>query len=165
MTCSAIITVWLCSLRFVTRVSLARINRRPGHAGKSAMLFSEYMSVIMRIALSIAVFSVFGFGLDAQSPVCEGPPELEKVIRTRPSAGAYDALGAYFGQKQQLTCAILAFESAVRLDPNSWEARFNLSLALLQSEQPARATRELRIAISKRPDEPMGHTALGVALS
>jgi len=51
------------------------------------MLFSEYMSVIMRIALSIAVFSVFGFGLDAQSPVCEGPPELEKVIRTRPSAG------------------------------------------------------------------------------
>jgi len=125
------------------------------------MLFSEYMSVIMRIALSIAVFSVFGFGLDAQSPVCEGPPELEKVIRTRPSAGAYDALGAYFGQKQQLTCAISAFESAVRLDPNSWEARFNLSLALLQSEQPARAARELRIAISKRPDEAHGTHCLG----
>jgi len=34
-----------------------------------------------------------------------------------------------------LSCAIAAFEAAVRQDPNSWEARFNLSLALLQKHK------------------------------
>ena len=85
--------------------------------------------------------------LSAQMPAaCEGPPELEKVIATQPSAGVYDALGAYFGQRQQLSCALAAFETAVQQDPNSWEARFNLSLALLQKHDPARAARELRVA-------------------
>ena len=74
-------------------------------------------------------------------------------------------MGAYFGRQQKLSCAISAFESALRLEPNSWEARFNLSLALLESQQAARAAGELRIAIRLQPDNPLGHTALGVALS
>jgi superkiller protein 3 len=95
---------------------------------------------------------------------CKGPAELEKIITTHPSAGAYDALGAYFGQRQQLPCAISAFEAAVRQDPNSWEARFNLSLALLQKHEAARAARELRVAVRIKPDDPLGHVALGEAL-
>jgi tetratricopeptide (TPR) repeat protein len=79
--------------------------------------------------------------------------------------GRHDALGAYFGQRQKLSCAISAFESAVHLDPNSWEAHFNLALALLQSSQPTRAARELRIATHLQPENPLGHIALGVALS
>jgi hypothetical protein len=62
----------------------------------------------------------------------QGHPELEKVISTRPSASAYDALGACFGQRKQFACAFSAFESALRLEPNSWEAHayptFGLSL-------------------------------------
>jgi len=95
---------------------------------------------------------------------CEGPAELEKVISTQPSAGAYDALGAHFGQRQQLSCAIAAFEAAVHQDPHSWEARFNLSLALLQEHDPVRAARELRVATRIKPDDPLGHIALGEAL-
>jgi tetratricopeptide (TPR) repeat protein len=64
-----------------------------------------------------------------------------------------------------LSCAIAAFEAAVHQDPNSWEARFNLSLALLQRHDPARAARELRVATRLKPDDPLGHTALGQALS
>ena len=101
----------------------------------------------------------------AQMPAsCKGPAELERVIATHPSGGAYDALGAYFGQRQQLSCAVAAFESATRLDPNSWEARFNLALALLQKHETARAARELRIAIRIKPDDPLAHIALGEAL-
>lgn len=85
---------------------------------------------------------------------CTGPPELESVIHSHPSAGAYDALGAYFGQHQKLSCAISAFESALRLEPDSWEARFNLSLALIQNRQPERAVRELRIAVGAKPEDP-----------
>jgi tetratricopeptide (TPR) repeat protein len=100
----------------------------------------------------------------AQVPAdCKGPTELERVLATHPSAGAYDALGAYFGQRQELKCAIAAFEAAVHKDSNSWEARFNLALALLQNHEPARAARELRVAVRLKPDNGLGHIALGEA--
>src|ERR1700681_496098 len=118
-----------------------------------------------RIACCAWVLQAFSAILFAQTPAaCKGPAELEKVIATQPSAGVYDALGAYFGQRQQLSCAIAAFEAAVRQDPNSWEARFNLSLALLQKHDAARAARELRVAVRIKPDDPFGHIALGEAL-
>src|SRR4029077_3872450 len=118
-----------------------------------------------RIACCAWVLQALSTILFAQMPAaCKGPAELEKVIATHASAGVYDALGAYFGQRQQLSCAIAAFEAAVRQDPNSWEARFNLSLALLQKHDPARAARELRVATRIKPDDPLGHIALGEAL-
>src|SRR5258706_15461833 len=90
-----------------------------------------------RIACRTWFLHAFSAILFAQvSPACKGPDELEKAIASQPSAGAYDALGAYFGQQQQLSCALTAFEAAVHQDPNSWEARFNLSLALLQKHEP-----------------------------
>src|SRR6266849_5981906 len=92
------------------------------------------------LAFSTFAFSGSSLILAAQDAApCKGPAELEQTIKVHPSAGAYDALGAYFGQRQKISCAISAFESAVQLDPNSWEAHFNLSLALLQSNQPTRA--------------------------
>src|SRR5258708_6279781 len=118
------------------------------------------------LAFPPLVFSGYSQNLAAQDAVaCSGPAELEQAIKVHPSAGAYDALGAYFGQQPKIACAISAFESAVHLDPNSWEARFNLSLALVQSNQPARAARELRIATRLQPENPLSHIALGVALS
>src|ERR1700738_5184465 len=118
------------------------------------------------VALPSLVFFGYSTNWAAQDAVgCSGPAELEQAIKVHPSAGAYDALGAYFGQQQKIVCAISAFESAVHLDPNSWEARFNLSLALLQSNQPAPAARELRIATRLNPKNPLSHIALGVALS
>jgi tetratricopeptide (TPR) repeat protein len=118
------------------------------------------------LALSTFIFSGYSLNLVAQDgATCKGPAELEQAIKAHPSAGLYDALGAYFGQRQKITCAISAFESAVRSGPNSWEAHFNLALALLQSNQPTRAARELRIATHLQPENPPGHIALGVALS
>src|SRR5437016_8816063 len=119
-----------------------------------------------QIALCALAVQVCSLNVLGQMPAsCRGPAELEQVLATHPSAGAYDALGAYFGQRQQLSCAIAAFESAVHQDPNSWEARFNLSLALLQKHDPARAARELRVATRIKPDDPLGHIVLGQALS
>src|ERR1700758_2798773 len=78
---------------------------------------------------------------------CKGPAELERVLATHPSAGAYDALSAYFDQRQELKCSIAGFEAAVHQDWISWEARFNLALAFLQNHEPAKAARELRVAV------------------
>src|SRR5437879_12290367 len=118
-----------------------------------------------QISLFALALQLCSLNLMGQMPAsCRGPAELEQVLATHPSAGAYDALGAYFGQRQQLSCAIAAFEAAVNQDPNSWEARFNLSLALLQKHDAARAARELRAAVLIKPDDPLGHIALGEAL-
>ena len=117
------------------------------------------------LALFPFILSGYSLNLAAQDvATCKGPAELEQTIKVHPSAGAYAALGAYFGQRQKISCAISAFESAAHLDPNSWEAHFNLALALLQSNQPTRAVRELRIATHLQPENPPGHIALGVAL-
>src|SRR5258705_9756839 len=120
------------------------------------MVFLKYSCTLARIALCSWFMHIVTTGLFAQMPVaCKGPAELEKVLATHPSAGAYDALGAYFGQRQQLSCAIAAFEAAVRQDSNSWEARFNLALAFLQKQEATRAARELRVAVRIKPDDPL----------
>ena len=116
--------------------------------------------------MALALPLVCGSRLWAQAPrVCTGPAGLEKIIAIRPSSGAYNALGAYFGQRRQLACAIKSFQSAIHLDQNSWESRFNLSLAYLANKQPEKAASELKMAIAKNPDDPREHTALGIALS
>ena len=60
---------------------------------------------------------------------------------------------------------VSAFESALRLEPNSWEAHYNLGLALLENGKSERAANELRAAVGLRPHVAQTHTALGTALS
>lgn len=101
-----------------------------------------------------------------QSPAtCKGPDSLEQAVKSSPSAAGYDALGAYFGQRGQFSCAFSAFRTAIRLEPNSWEAHFNLGLALLSEGNARDAAAELRIATRVEPKRPESHVALGNALS
>ncbi len=99
----------------------------------------------------------------SHKPACTGPAELEHVIATHPTAAAYDALGAYFGKHQQLACALNAFHAAVRIDPRSWEARYDLALALLQHQQADAAANELRTAATLKPGDAQTQLALGIA--
>src|SRR5258708_1151806 len=87
----------------------------------------------------------------AQTSNCKGPAELERAIAAHPSAPGYDALGAYFGQHRQLSCALSAFRSAVRLDGGSWEAHYDLAIALMQHKEVDAAVRELRAASGLKP--------------
>src|SRR5437879_9601799 len=96
---------------------------------------------------------------------CKGPAELERALATQPSAAAYDALGAYFGQRKEFSCAFSAFQSALRLEPNSWEAHYNFGLAYLESGDAERATREFRASVRLKPELPQSHAALGTSLS
>lgn len=102
---------------------------------------------------------------DATDPRCTGPAELERIIASHPSSAAYDALGAYFGQQNQLSCAIAAFQSALKLAPESWEAHYNLAIALLDTGNAEHAVRELRATARLKPGSPQIELALGTALS
>src|SRR5579863_199363 len=73
-------------------------------------------------------------GLYAQSPArCQGPAALENALTQHPTAAVYDALGAHFASENRFGCAIPAFESAVRLDPASWQGHYNLGVALFSA--------------------------------
>src|SRR5882672_400662 len=94
------------------------------------------------------------------APSCKGPVELERSLAVKPSADAYNAKGAYFAEKKQLSCAIAAFESAIRLKPNSADSHFNLALALREKRHLKRAAKELQTAVRLKPDLVAAHDAL-----
>jgi len=112
-----------------------------------------------------AILLPLGFLAAAQMPpACKGPQELERAIQTNPSAAAYDGLGAWFGGRHQLSCAVAAFESAVHLDAHSWEAQYNLALALIEQHNTAAAAQHLSLALRAKPDLLPARNAFGTVL-
>jgi tetratricopeptide (TPR) repeat protein len=101
----------------------------------------------------------------AASKKCKAPEDLERRISVHPSADAYDALGGYFGTRNEFSCAITAFRSALRLRPNSWQTRYFLGQTLLQNGDAAHAVEQLRISLRLSPDQFNTHLGLGAALS
>ena len=95
--------------------------------------------LLMTFRFWIVAWACAGVVVSAQNPDCKGPEELERVLKSHPSPGAYDAVGTWFARQRGYPCAISAFQSALRLDPHFWEAHFNLGLALLESGDSGRA--------------------------
>jgi len=96
---------------------------------------------------------------------CKGPDRLEQPVTSHPSPGAYEALGSWFASQQQFSCAISAFRSAIRLDPNSWESHYDIGVALLASGNAKEAAHELQTASGLKPGSPQILLPLGAALS
>jgi tetratricopeptide (TPR) repeat protein len=86
---------------------------------------------------------------------------LLESVHDHPTAGAYNTLGVLYAQADRVSCAIPAFEAALKLEGLDWEAHYNLALALLRKGDQARATRELQTAIQQKPDSVSSHFALG----
>lgn len=94
-------------------------------------------------------------------------PEISQVIQVlsgHPSADGYNALGALFAQRSNFSCAIPAFETALRLDPNAAQARFNLAVALVRTGNKEQGADNFRLLISRQPDSFVAHNALGRVL-
>ena len=94
---------------------------------------------------------------------CEPPRELQAQRLGRSPAEAENITGAWFAQRNDTRCAIAAFEAALRLDPQSQDARYNLGLALIQTRQLQRAINELEILVKEAPGSARAHLALGMA--
>src|SRR5690242_289743 len=105
---------------------------------------------------------------------CTGAAPQEPVSQieglSSPSTGgsgraeAFDALGRSLGKQGNFRCARAAFEAALSLDPDSFESRYDLALALLSMREPQRAADELRTLLKAHPDSYQAHNVLGLAL-
>lgn len=85
-------------------------------------------------------------------------------VHDHPTAGAYNTLGVLFAQADRVSCAIAAFEGALKLDSRNWEIHYDLALALITKGDRARAERELQTAIQQKPYSVSAHFALGSLL-
>src|SRR4051812_17516363 len=101
----------------------------------------------------------------AQLPGSCKPPAsaLHPPSGTAPSR-MYDAIGAWFAEKGDLACAVAAFEQALRLEPHSAEAHFDLGLVRQRQDQPAAAASEFRSALESDPNLLQARCALGSVL-
>lgn len=86
------------------------------------------------------------------------------IVARHPTAGAYDTLGALYAEHGHGSCAIESFRSALRLDPRSWQSRYNLSVALFHQGKLREAEAQLRKAIQQDPKSAAAHNALGLVL-
>ncbi len=96
-----------------------------------------------------------------QSQASEKITALLESVRDHPTAGAYNTLGVLYAQADRVSCGIAAFEAALKLENQNWEAHYNLALALLRKGDRARAVHELQTAIQQKPDSVSSHFALG----
>jgi len=88
---------------------------------------------------------------------------LRAEIAQRPTAELYTEMGYRFAKARNLTCAISAFRSAVAKNANSFEARYNLGIALSETGRNAEAVEHLQAAVSLKPGERNARNALAEA--
>ena len=97
----------------------------------------------------------------------EGSQELSGLLKEatiHPTFEGFNSLGLRLAQGKQYSCAISAFEAALRLDPKSRETHYNLGLALGATGEQKRAASELRLVVQEKPDYFAARDALGLAL-
>ncbi len=108
---------------------------------------------------------VFLFFLALTAPACEGPPDLVVAVKAQPTASTHTALGAWFAQRKEYSCAIPSFETALRFNPNFWEAHYDLALVLIATDHAQQAEEHLRAALPSAPDTAQVPFHLGQVLA
>ena len=119
-----------------------------------------------RSLICCGAFLLFvGAQASAQLPgTCKPPASAAHAPVGTPPARVYDAVGAWFAEKGDLNCAVAAFKQALRLEPKSAEAHFDLGLVRQSQEKPAEAINEFRLALQYDPKLLQARCALGSAL-
>jgi tetratricopeptide (TPR) repeat protein len=97
----------------------------------------------------------------------EGSQKLSELLKSgmlHPSEAGFTALGLEFVRWNNYSCAVPAFEAALRMNPKTWETRYNLALALAHAGDQKRAASELGTVIQQKPDYLPARDALGSTL-
>jgi tetratricopeptide (TPR) repeat protein len=102
----------------------------------------------------------------AQLPdTCKPPAGAMHAPSGTSQAKVFDAVGVWFAQKADFSCAVAAFKQALRLEPRSAESHFDLGLVRQSQQQLPAAINEFRLALQYDPALLQAHCALGSSLS
>lgn len=129
-----------------------------GRIGLSGVLPSR---LLVWSALLLAAASSW-----AQLPsTCKAPASAAHPPAGTAPSKVYDAVGVWFAQNGDLRCSVAAFEQALRLDPHSAEAHFDLGLVRQREQRNTAAMHEFQLALEYDPGLLEARCALGSALS
>lgn len=123
-------------------------------------------SIMKRSLICWSALLLFvGLRAAAQLPDnCKPPASAAHAPAGTAPAKVYDAVGVWFAQKGDLSCAVAEFKQALRLEPRSAEAHFDLGLVRQSQQQTAAAIGEFRLALQYDPALLQAHCALGASL-
>jgi superkiller protein 3 len=96
---------------------------------------------------------------------CIGPAPLEARVHSHPDAGAYEALGIWFGENRKSDCAAQAFQAGLKLEPNSPRLPYLLGLSLYTAGKLEESIAPLQRSVEQHPTEEKGHLLLASALA
>lgn len=116
---------------------------------------------ILTLAGTVALI----FSQPLWSDPCVGPAPLEARVHSHPDAGAYEALGIWFGENQKSECAAQAFQAGLKLEPNSPRLPYLLGLSLYTAGMLEESIAPLRHSVEQHPNEIRTHLLLASALA
>jgi tetratricopeptide (TPR) repeat protein len=96
---------------------------------------------------------------------CVGPASLEARVQSHPDAGAYEALGIWFGQNDKSECAALAFQAGLKLEPDSPRLPYLLGLSFYTAGKLEESVAPLELSVKQHPTEEKAHLLLASALA
>lgn len=99
-----------------------------------------------RARLILIFVGCLAASLPAWSESCTGPASIETQLRAHPNAVSYTALGKWFDANHRTDCALEAYQSALKLEPDSTTALDGLAKALIAAGDYETAIRRLRSA-------------------
>jgi len=111
-----------------------------------------------------AATRAFADGSHAQEAkqLSEAAADYRKAIQLDPSYfQPYYNLGLVSVQSGNLPAGLAAYETALAIEPDSHDARFNFALALRQANYPIDAASELEKLLAKSPNDVWAHFAVG----
>ena len=97
-------------------------------------------------------------------PSCKPPASAANPPAGTSQAKVYDAVGVWFAQKGDFKCSVAAFDQALRLEPHSAEAHFDLGLVRQRQQQNDAAIQEFQLALQYDPGLLQARCALGSVL-
>jgi tetratricopeptide (TPR) repeat protein len=117
------------------------------------------------VIVGLCLVARYQAGLAQAHPICRGPEPIELATRDHPNAKNWAALGGWFGEQHQFTCAIPAFQAALRIEPGSASLHYYLGLTLNSAGQFNAALPELRRSVELDPNQLQPRLLLGVVLN
>ena len=148
--------------RLAERFRLASLDHRagrlaPAEAGYREVLSAapEFPGAALNYALLARSTGRLGLALEL----------AERAVASQPKEAAPHAtLGNLLLERERTRDAVVAYRTALALDPGHVNARFNLGGALRRSGEPEAAASEFRRLVERFPDDPDFRIALGGAL-
>src|SRR6266568_7910250 len=139
----------------VRTLSQSRLSRRTCRRRRSTMLALSVFCLIGCVpssffsAQSTSRPNVASLpqGCQARAGVTPRIAELLGILAEHPAAEGYNTLGVLFGQEDKFNCAIAAFDQALRLNAQAWDARYNLALTLAKKGEKSKAIDQLQILV------------------